>query len=441
MIRLIRIFILTFYTIICFASYASARTIIRDVEIESVLAKLSAPIIKAADLSSNNVNIYIIQDSELNAYVSGGQNIFINTGLMTLSEDPRMLAGVLAHEIGHIAGGHLVRSVDEYQNTAIKSTIGYMLGAAAAAAGSPQAAQAIIAGSGHIANRQLLKYTRGHEESADQAALKFLDKANYPADGLIELLKILYNKETAIYEDLNPYTTTHPLSKDRILHIKSHIEKSKKNASFSKEFAQKYATAIVKLKAFLNSTEETLQKYPEQDQTLNALYARSIAYYKRPDLLSSLNNINKLIYNYPKNPYFNELKGQILFENGKVKDSIKFYDNAISLLPGSALLKIQLATAQIATEDSSLLNNAITNLEKALLKEKRNVFAWRQLAIAYGRNGDLGMSNLALAEEAHLLGDKEALDKFIKLAQKHIKEGSPADLRLKDLLASKLNSK
>jgi predicted Zn-dependent protease len=423
--------------IFLFAAQASAESIIRDAEIEGLLRDVSNPIFQAAKLSPNSIKIYIVNNPEINAYVAGGNNIFINTGLLEISENPNIITGVIAHETGHISGGHLLRSSEEAQNTTIKTTLGYMVGLAAAAAGSPQAGMAIVSGAGQVAQRQMLKFTRTHEESADQAALTYLDKTGQSARGLLELLEVLYSKETALYGNTNPYILTHPLSKERIAHVKAHIASSKySDVPVPQAKLEAFKLGITKLNAFLQPSDKTLRKYPASDTSINARYARAIAYYKIPDMSKSLAEIDSLIAAQPQNPFFYELKGQILFENGRIKESIPCYAKAVELLPSSALLKIILATAQISSEDETMRVKAIKNIESALAKEKDNAFAWNQLAIAYGRGNDLGMSNLALAEEASLNGNKKGVRQFLEAAKPHIKAGSPAELRMKDMLSA-----
>ncbi len=423
--------------LILIAQNALALSIIRDAEIENVLREMAEPIFKAAKLPPESINMYIVNDNQINAYVSGGSNMFVNTGLLGISENPSILTGVMAHETGHIAGGHLLQSSDEYKSTAIKATLGYMVGLAAAAAGSPQAGVAIASGAGHVAQRQMLKHTRTHEESADQAALSYLDKTGQSAKGLLELLEVLYGKERALSGELNPYTLTHPLSRERISHVKDHISKVQfSNNPPPSKIIEEYSRAITKLNAFLLPPETTLKKYPVSNNSINARYARSIAYYKIPDINKSLGEIDSLIATQPQNPFFSELKGQILYENGKVMESIPYYEKAVSILPKSALLRIILATAQISSEEESMRQKAIVNLEKGVLKEPYNSFAWNQLAIAYGRGGDLGMSNLALAEEASLSNKKKDARKFLDRAKETIKEGTPAYQRIKDIQSS-----
>lgn len=414
---------------------AYAQSTIRDEELESIMRELATPIFYAAGLTPENIRIYLVQDKEINAFVSGGQNIFFNTGLLVLSTSPALTMGTLAHESGHIAGGHLSRNLQAAQDASLKSALGYILGAATAVIASPAAGQAIIAGSQHAVNRQFLSHTRGNEAAADQAALGYLEQAHYPADGLVELLELLYHREKISFGNtLDPYAMTHPLSKERIDHIRNYIKEHPiDDSGLSAEEKKRYKLAIVKLRAFLGNPETTLDKFPDSDVSEAAYYARAIAYYRLPDLTSALENIDHLLKQFPKNPFYHELKGQILFEHSRVKQSIPHYKQALALLPDSPLFKVQLASAYIATEDKTGLDQAIALLNQAKTKEPNNAFLWHQLGIAYGRNGELGLSNLSLAEEAVLAQNKQAAKRFIDLAEQHLPKKGAAYLRLLSL--------
>jgi Zn-dependent protease with chaperone function len=420
--------------ILLFAGHAIAEPIIRDTELEVNIRMIANPIFKAAGYKPEDIQIYIVNNPEINAYVSGGRNMFIHTGLLTVARDPNMLMGVIAHETGHIYGGHLFKGEQEAKNNVVKATAGYMLGLAAAVAGSPQGAAAIISGTQQVVSRQSLQHSRGNEDAADNSGLIFLDKAGYSSKGMLDVLQVLYGKEVIMYGEINPYTLTHPLSRERIDHVRAHLEKSSlSEKSLPPYIAVSYVRSIIKLDAFLEPTEVTLNKYPAIDKSVNARYARAIAYYKIPDLQKSISEIDSLIKQFPKDAFFIELKGQILFENGRVVEAINCYEKSNALLQNAALLKIQLATAQIASENETYLKPAVANLEQALHNEKYNNFAWSQLGVAYGRLGELDMSNLALAQAAELNGDKEGAKRFIRIARQTASPGSSVDLRLKDL--------
>ncbi len=413
---------------------ADAASLIRDEEIENVIREITTPIFKTAGLSPQSINIYIANDKDINAYVAGGQNIFINTGLLQLSESPDMLVGVIAHETGHIAGGHLILGQKELGNTLTQSTMGFLLGIAATATGSAETGKAIIAGTSHIAEREILANSREHEEEADHAAFTYLEKIKYSANGMLELMRILYNQENTFYSNLNPYTLTHPLTSERMTYINSYVKTHNNNQKLAQNLLNKYILAITKLKAFLNDPKSTLDNYKESDNSDKALYARSIAYYRIPDLNKALTNIDILIKKEPTNPYYLEMKAQILFENGRVDEAILNYEQVKKILPNSAIIQTELATAYLATEKKEMALKAADNLEQALIKEKDNPALWHQLATAYGITNQFALSDLALAEENFLIGKVELAEEFIKKADKNIKPGSIAENRKNDLL-------
>lgn len=414
---------------------AWAVSVIRDDEIESYLKDITLPVFKAAGLHPENVRIYIVNDPELNAYVAGGMNIFVHTGLLTQSDDPNLLIGVLAHEAGHIEGGHLARMQGEQEKVGVGAALSYLLGIGAAAVGAPAAGQAIISGGTHIAERTLLTYSRGHEDAADQAALRILQKIGVSPKGLLDLLNTLDKEQRTLYGKVNPYTQTHPLSAERIATIRSRIAHEPELAKpTSPALKARHQRNRAKLKAFLNPPEETLKEWPETDVSFAARYARSIAYYRMPDLARSLAELDGLIKERTANPYLHELKGQVLFENGKVEEAVVSYRKAVKLAPHSPQTRLGLAVALLALEAPQAVRESIQHLEKVLAKEPRNAPGWRQLAIAYGRDGKLGWSYLALAEEAALLGNKEDVKKYAALVKQHQPENSPSALRAADIL-------
>ncbi len=438
LIYLLVIFILSFPS----RADSGGIQIIRDAEIETAIRNITNPIFVSAGLESKNVKIFIINDPQINAFVSDGMNIFINSGLITKSYEPSMLRAVIAHETGHIVGGHLIRKGKEYEKAMLGTVFSYVLGAATAVvSGSPGVGQAIISGGAQVAQRNALKYSRGQEEAADQAAIKFLHASGYSAEGLKEVLELLFGQETLVYDKVNPYVLTHPLTRERISSVNSRIGEQEKSKKFlSDQDAKFFSRAVVKLKAFLEPSEEILREFKESDKSVDARYARAIAYYKIPNIKKSIAEMDSLIKDFPKDPYIRELKGQILFENGKVEESINEYEMANKLLPSSALIKLGLASSLLAMDNKNLVNKAIDNLTKARVIEPKNSMVWRQLAIAHGKNGDLSMSHYALAEEAIIVGKREDAKKFAELARKELKNNPTVLIRINDILRDVENS-
>ncbi len=308
--------------LVCLAAPAWAVTVIRDAETEAVIDQIATPIFSAARLDPDSIDIYILNDEKLNAFVAGGQNLFINTGLIMRATDPEELAGVIAHETGHIAGGHLSRGLQAQQNAGISTVAGMLLGAAAAVAGAPELGTAIMAGGATVGQRGLLKFSRTQEQAADQAAVTYLRSLQMSPEGLLDFFHVLDNQNLRISSDGSEYLRTHPLTRDRITFLEQQTAQSPyRDAKEDPALVTAYDRVVAKLDGFLSDPAKVIER--RTSDSVADRYARAVAYYRQPDLPQALALVDGLIADYPKDPYFYELKGQILFENGRVEESIE----------------------------------------------------------------------------------------------------------------------
>jgi len=411
-------------------------TLIRDAEIEHIIGSYAAPLFKAAGLAPGAVRVHLVRDSALNAFVAGGQRVFINTGLILRSESPNQIVGVIAHETGHIAGGHLARTQDALKNASAQTIIAFILGAAAIVSGQGEMGNAILAGGRQVAERSLLRYSRSQEAAADQAALTFLERTGQSPRGLVEFLAILGDQEALLSSTQDPYARSHPISRERISLLRSRMESSPyADKSDSPETIAAFRRMQAKLTGFLEPPATTLRRYPTGDTSVPARYARAIAYHRMPALDKALAEIDGLLAEAPDDPFFHELKGQILYENGRVAEAVAPYERAVQLLPDSPLLLFGLAQAQIATGDPALNRAAIDRLRAAvrLQSQREGAGVWRLLAVAYGRDGRLGLSALASAEQALLEGRPGDAKQFAERAAKLLPRNSPNWIRTRDI--------
>ncbi len=380
--------------------------LIRDVEIESMLRTFEMPVWRAAGLDPNAMHFYIVQDPQLNSFVAGGQNIFMNTGTILRADRPNELVGIMAHETGHIAGGHLARFATEMHDATIKAIIAMAVGAAASVVGRDyNGIGGAMAGGEGVGERSFLSFSVAQEGAADHAALKFLDATHQSSKGLLDFFKILEPEELLSPGQQDPYLRTHPLTTERIQYVQQHVLSSPytKNPDPS-QWIPMLADVKAKLNGFLDPPAQTLEKYPTTDQSVPARYARAIAYYRIPDVSKALAEIDSLIRDQPNNPYFWELKGQILFDNGRVADAVAPYQRAVAL-NNAPLMRVELAQVELETEDPALLPKALGQLSDAVTFEHDNPDAWHFLAIADGRSNNIGMAALSLAEEGMANGD------------------------------------
>jgi len=350
--------------------------------------------------------------------------------------------GVIAHEAGHITGGHLVRMHDALARGTAESIVAMVLGAAAAVAGRPDVGAAVMSGGQNVALRNYLQYSRTQEGAADAAAMRFLDSTQQSARGLLAFFEKLSGQEMLISARQDPYLRTHPLTQDRIEALQAFIARSpNSDRPVNPEFQDEHRRMLAKLHAFLDDPVIARRRYPDSDQSAEARYARAVLLHREAKLKDALAQIQGLIDEHPNDAYYYELKGQILFESGKPKEAIPAYQRAADMLPDAPLIRIDLARAQLATNDPALLGAAQKNLRSALLQEDRSPFVWRQLAIALGRDGQEGESSLALAEEAMLLGKRAEAKYHAGKAVRELPTGSPAWLKAQDILQAADNEK
>ena len=410
---------------------ALAGNAIRDTEIENDIRAMAAPIFRAAGLEPNDVGIYLIQDPQLNSFVAGGQAIFLHTGLILRAETPNQLIGVIAHETGHIAGGHILRSKEAMHNASIESIIAMVVGAAASVAGGNSAP---LLGAAGVGLRSFLQFSIAQEATADHAALNFLDRACQSARGLLKFFEILQSNELLTGASQDAWTHTHPLTAQRVQYLRDHVEHARcSDAPDPPGSAETLRRIKMKLHAFLDPPQTTLAAFPESDKSELARYARAIAYYRIPDLDRAVPTIDGLIRDFPSNPYYRELKGQMLFENGRTREAMHPYEEAVRLAPNAALLRMELSQVYIETGDPALNKRAIAYLNDASRAEGRDSQVWHFLAVAYGRDNQIGMAALSLAEQALADGRKKDAIQQANRAQHLLARNSSSYARAEDI--------
>jgi predicted Zn-dependent protease len=419
--------------VIVHAAFAQGVSLLRDDEIEGTIRTLANPIFEAAGLDATAIRVYIVNDPKLNAFVAGGQNLFLNAGLLIRTENPQQVEGVVAHETGHIAGGHLSRALEAQTNASAEAIIGALLGAAAAVAGAPQVGTAIIAGGLTLGQRNLLAFSRTQEQAADEGAVTFLGRLGQPPTGLLEFLDILARQDAQIARNADVFLRTHPLTSDRVNRLREEVERSPHRAWRPSPAAlEAHARLRAKLVAFLDPPPAVLQRYAADD-SIAGRYARAIALYRKPDLPAALEAIDGLIATEPDNPWFYELKGQMLFENGRVADAVGPYREAQRRAPHAVMVRAGLAQALIELGGEPELEEAARILADLRVAEPRNPALWRLSGIAAGKLGREGEAALALGEYAILMRRLDDARRQLDRARTLIREGDRLYVRLVDL--------
>ena len=420
------------------AARAESLSLVRDEEIERTISFYLTPLFEKAGLNPKEMEIHLVRDDSINAFAAKGLHVFIHTGLILKSDNAQEIIAVLAHETGHISGGHIVRMYENMQIAQRSMLLSMILGAmAVAAGGGADAAVGAMLGGTNMMQSAFAAYRRTEENAADQVAISLLQKTGHDLSGLEAIMRKLNSQESYLMTDDFALWHSHPASKERLEVILNH-EKTKFSPDqkrIEKENAL-FDRIKAKLAGFLYPAKRVSERYPETDKSLPARYARAIALYKDGRFKEALERVNALIADYPDDPYFYELKGQILFETGRAVEAVEPYQKAVSLLPDSALLRVGLIQAQIEKDDPDGLIQAEKSLSLFTNMSHEIPLIWRLQAVVYGRTGRQALASYALAEYNLSLGNEKQAESFAKRAAESLPEGMPAQLRAQDILHS-----
>jgi predicted Zn-dependent protease len=420
------------------AAQGRGLSLIRDAEIEATIRAYAEPVFKVAGLDAAAIKVHLVNDNQINAFVTPGMNMFINTGLLIRADDPNQVIGVIAHETGHIAGGHLVRLNDELRNATIQSILAMIagIGAGVATGNAGVGAGTMMMGQ-QMAQRDLLKYSRTQESTADQAGMGFLDDTHQSSRGMLQFFEKLESQMLLNTGSQDPYLQTHPLTRDRIDSVQQHVDHSPySDAKDSPALIEMHQRMLAKLKGFLWPLDQVMMAYPKTDTSQPARYARAIAYFRVSRMKEAVILMDSLLKESPDDPFFLEQKGQILFQNGRLADALPLYQRAVELRPHEALLRQELGQVQLETEDQRYVKPAVANLEFAAGMQANDPGVWRLLAIAYGRDNQLAMSALAQAQEAMASGEKKEARAQARRALKGLPTGSPGWMQANDIISA-----
>ncbi|EIG56401.1 M48 family metallopeptidase [Bradyrhizobium canariense] len=434
------------------AAHAQAKgpPVLRDTETEQLLREYTRPILRVAGLEKQNIQMVIVNEGSFNAFVADGRRIFVNYGAILQSETPNQIIGVLAHETGHLAGGHLSKLREQLANAQTQMIIAMLLGAGAMAVGSTRgsgsagnnglanAGAAALAGPQEMIRRTLLSYQRQQEENADRAGVKFLTATQQSPKGMYETFKRFTSESLFAARGADPYLQSHPMPAERVASLQEF-------ASASPYWDKKDDPALqlrhdmvrAKISAFMERPETVYRRYPLTNDSLPARYARAISTYLHGDLRSALTQIDALIQVQPNNAYFYEVRGQALLEGGKPAEAIPALRKAVALSNNAPLIEMLLGQALVGSDNKAYTDDAVRILRAAVAREPEAVLGYMQLAMAYGRKGDYAEADLASAQAAYLRGDNKTARELATRAKTRFAVGTPGWVKADDIVASK----
>ena len=421
--------------ILLWAQPAAAQSILRDAETESLFNDMSRPMILAAGLSPANVRVVLIQDDSINAFVAGGQTVYVHSGLIQAADNANQVQGVIAHELGHIADGHVVLADAGYKPAMGISLLSIVLGIAAVAAGAGEAGAGIMAAGQQAAMGKALAFTRVQEATADATGAKFLRQANVSGRGMLEFFKKLANDEYSYgMSNIDPFAQTHPLSSERINTLTADLKASPAwNNPPDAALDDRFRRVKAKLMGYVAGYQATLNTYPESDQSIYAHYARAYAWHKAGYPEKADAETRALLKARPDDPYFLEIRGQILLEAGQPQAAVAPLREASELTRYSPLIATTYGHALIATENKANYPEAIRVLKIATNKDDDNPFGWYQLGTAYELSGDSARASLAAAEQASLTGQTARAVMAARSAMGALPQNSSDWIRAQDI--------
>lgn len=417
---------------------ASAQGLLRDAEIEAILREYSDPIFAASGLQPADVDIYLINDPTMNAFVAGGQRVHIHTGLIIAADTPEQLKGVIAHETCHIACGHAITRREAMGAAGNMSLISMGLGVLAIAVGAPDAGMALIGSSQTFAALTFFKHTRTEEAAADISGVNYLAASGQSGRGLIEFFDKFRYQELMSDSRRDPYFRVHPISSDRVSKLRQRVAELDATDAVKPQTERaihQLDMMKAKLIGYLGPASRVAQRYPESNKSQAARYARAHAAYRAVDIKRAMTETESLIAEEPDNPYFQELAGMIMFESGRFEDSIPYYRRSVELSPNQPLLMTNLARSLTEKGDADSLKEAEDLLVVAISREANNAFAWNQLSRVYAKQGRNGDADLAVAEEAYAIGDMTRAHIFSRRAVGKLSPDTPNGRRASDISA------
>lgn len=420
--------------------------VLRDTESEQLLREYTRPILRAAGLEKQNIQMVIINESAFNAFVADGRRIFVNYGAIMQSETPNQIIGVLAHETGHLAGGHLAKMREQIAQAQTQMIIAMLLGAGALAAGArsgsnsglANAGAAALTAPGEVIRRTLIAYVRQQEESADRAGVKFLTATGQSAKGMYETFKRFSTDSLFAAHGADPYLQSHPMPTERVAALE---ELARSSPYWDKKddpaLQLRHDMVRAKISAFMERQDTVYRRYPISNTSLPARYAHAITTYLHGDLRSALVQVDGLIQVQPANPYFYELRGQALLEGGKPAEAIAPLRKAVQLSNNAPLIEMMLGQALVATDNKAYAEEAINILRAAVARETEAPLGYSQLAMAYGRKGDYAEADLASAQAAYLRGDNKTARDLASRAKTRFAIGTPGWVKADDIVSAK----
>lgn len=419
------------------ATPVRAQGLIRDAEIEATLTRIATPLFKAAGVNPSHIEVLVVNDGSLNAFVMDGRAIFVHSGLIMRLETIDMLQSVIGHEIAHITSGHLVQRTLNLRTASNAARIGLLLSLAVGAAGNPELGTGLAAGTAASALRTFLSHTRAEETTADQIGTQYMIRAGSDPSAALEVMELFRGQEALQPGRQDPYTRTHPLSHDRMRALKAQIVAYGSNPGRQPdELVYWHGRMVAKFVGFMGNPSYVLRHIERSDRSEQATMLRAIAYHRQGNVKKATSYMDQLLSMRPNDAYYHELKGQILLEGRQAAAAIASYRKAVELAPKEALILAGYGRSLLALDNPDGDRKALEVLKKAYAKDSRDTQMLRDLAIAWAKSGNNGMASLVTAERYAFIGRFRDAQTNAQRAEGLLPQGSTGWLKAQDILAT-----
>ncbi|KIT14688.1 TPR repeat-containing protein YfgC precursor [Jannaschia aquimarina] len=289
----------------------------------------------------------------------------------------------------------------------------------------------MAAGTSSAAQRSLFAHTRAEEASADQSSLRYLANAGVDPRAALRVLELFRGQEVLSVGRQDPYAQTHPLTRDRIRAVEGFAAAVSPRGSADPATAYWYARATGKLSAFLRAPRWTLRRVRNQNDGISVM-RRAIAEHRNANSGRAVSLMDSLLAARPQDPYWHELRGQILLESRNAAGAVASYQRAASLAPREPLIRAGLGRALLA---AGRPQDALAALQAARASAPYDPNMLRDLAQAHAQLGQAGLASIATAERYAITGRMDDARIHATRAEATLPRGSSGWLRAQDILA------
>ncbi|MBW2646439.1 MAG: M48 family metalloprotease [Deltaproteobacteria bacterium] len=371
-------------------------------------------------------NFYVVKEDVYNAFAAPAGHVFINSGLLAAMDNEDELAGILAHEMAHVACRHIAKRIERSTKIGLATLAGVLAGIFLGGGGA--ATGAITAGSIAAGESMSLKYSREDEAEADQVGLRYLTQAGYSAEGLLSVLKKIRMVRWFGPEEIPTYLTTHPAVEERLAYIDTQMQIRPEWGSTSRKIdPYEFKKIQIRLIALYKEPDNSLAYYgmalvlerEGQRETAFSLFKKAILYNPTdPDMLLDLGRAYFFAGNYrqaisvlkgalafrPRDRKGQFLLGRSYFETGEFHEAIEVLKTLAELYPNF-------------TEGYYYLGNAYAKIEN--FGE-----AHYNLGLYFEHQGDTKNAGFHFKRALKLLGNDPTRQKSIRKKLKNLESGS-----------------